>query len=264
MIGDAAILDLTCRALGVWGTISALQWWASRDDWRHGGPLGWDLLGLKRYRVAGAAALADAAFAPASIRIVIAMQLVSALGLAVLPLPELLPLLLTLLLLSTWLLCLRSVADGADKMALVVTMGALLQCLPDARAVLAGQAWIAGQLVIAYCTSGATKLRIADWRSGAAPTRAMASRAWGHPVAARVLAHRKLALAFAWTLMLVELAFPLVLLAPPGVLLGALALFFAFHLATAVFMGLNTYPWAFLAAYPATFAAAEALRGWLA
>lgn len=264
MIEAAAILDLTCRALGAWGTISALQWWASRGDWRQGGPLGWDLLGLKRYRVPGAAALADKAFAPAAIRIAIAVQLVAALGLAVLPLPELRPLLLAMLLLSTWMLCLRSVTDGADKMALVVTMGALLQCLPDARAVLAGQAWIAGQLVIAYCTSGATKLRIADWRSGAAPARAMASRAWGHPFAARMLSDRKLAWAFAWALMLAELAFPLALLAPPVVLLGVLALLFAFHLATAVFMGLNTYPWAFLAAYPATYAAADALRGWLA
>lgn len=67
-------------------------------------------------------------------------------------------------------------------------------------------------------------------------------------------------LVLAWGTILAEALFPLLLLAPPAVLGSVLAGFFVFHLAAAVFMGLNTYPWAFLAAYPATVAVSGMLR----
>lgn len=263
MIDSATALELTCRMLGIWGIITALQWWASRADWEPGRPLGWDLLGLKRFRLPAAAALANAAFARPALCLAIALQVLASLALAVLPTSAATPVFLVLLLCATWLLCLRSVTDGADKMALVVILGALLQCLPDQRIVLAGQAWIAGQLTLSYCTSGAAKLRLADWRKGTAPAQAMASLAWGHRRAAKVLSHRGLALGFAWLLMLVETAFILALLAPAWLLLAVLAMFLAFHFATAVFMGLNTYPWAFLASYPSVLVFSTTMRDWL-
>ena len=63
-----------------------------------------------------------------------------------------------------------------------------------------------------------------------------------------------------WVVILAELAFPLALLAPAKVLFGVLALFALFHVGIAVAMGLDTYVWAFLAAYPSVLVIGAALR----
>lgn len=77
--------------------------------------------------------------------------------------------------------------------------------------------------------------------------------------------HRTLALLLTWGVILLAALFPLAFFAPPMILLGALAAMLIFHVATAVFMRLNAFPWAFAAAYPAVVLLSAALReafGW--
>ena len=93
--------------------------------------------------------------------------------------------------------------------------------------------------------------------------KALSSYIWGHRLPANLLRSNALALTLAWAVMLGEALFPLALLAPPEVLAAALGTMFLFHLATALFMGLNTYPWGFVTAYPAVFALSLWLRGLL-
>ena len=176
---------------------------------------------------------------------------------------------LTLLLASYgWLLFVTGAfwADGSEKMGMIAMAGTLLialgiglrePLLSFAGALLAG-----GQLALCYATAGLSKLPVAQWRIGAALTDAMASRTFGHPGAAAVLQRRpRLAEAASWTVISLETLFPLALIAPRGWLIAALTAMLVFHLGTAVFMGLNKFPWAFAAAYPATLLLGHAVRG---
>jgi hypothetical protein len=257
------MLRLTCLLLGIWGLLISLQWFASRSAWRAGGAGGWDLHRLRASRIYRSAAL-GAIFSAKGHRILIGVQLAVSLALIVLPIGAYSALLLALFWLVSALLGLRSGADGGDKMALVVTGGAILQSLgllwDNAMMVLAGLLWTAGQLVIAYTTSGASKLFLRPWRNGDAPRRALSSYMWGHRWAAVLLDRKGVAAILGWLVILPELLFLLALLAPGSVLLAILACFFLFHWAIAFLMGINSYPWAFAAAYPSVYLLSQWLR----
>jgi hypothetical protein len=127
--------------------------------------------------------------------------------------------------------------------------------------VLAGVLWSGGQAVIAYCTTGVAKLALASWRDGLALRAALSSYQWGEARTATLLARPGVALAAAWAVILLEALFPLALFGPAWLLAAALAAMFTLHLAIAVVMGINTYPWAFLSTYPAIWALGELARG---
>ena len=91
----------------------------------------------------------------------------------------------------------------------------------------------------------------------------MRGEAHGHPLAARVTDDARRSLVLSWGVMLAEALFPLALLGPAPVLWGALGLFLLFHWATAWAMGLNTYPWAFSAAFPAALLLGDVVRAHL-
>jgi len=155
-------------------------------------------------------------------------------------------------------------SDGADKIALIACAAATLVdggLLSNDRSLcLAGVAWATGQLTIAYVTSGAAKLVRPFWRDGSALAAAMTSYQSGHPIVARVVRNRSAALVLAWSLMFLEVLFPLALIAPAPVALAILIVFAIFHFSTAAFMGLSTYPWAFMATYPCVFMANALIR----
>lgn len=145
--------------------------------------------------------------------------------------------------------------DGADQMGQTVAIGAALMALGlvvgDPALAFAGVLLIAGQLCIAYFIGGVAKLVSPEWRSGRALIGIMGTHGFGHQFAARVASSRTgFSRAFCWALMIVETAFPLAILFDANAFHAALLVFALFHLATAIFMGLNTYVWAFLAAYP--------------
>lgn len=255
-------LPATCLLLGLWGLLAGAQWVVDARAWRAGGALGWELLSLRRSRFWRAPLLARTfALLPVA---VLALALVAAsIGLLAAPQGAATLPLLAVFVTATLLLSIRTNADGAAKMALVSGYGALLMAAGAAGDALllglAGAIWTGGHLTLAYATSGWSKLTLAKWRDGSTPRGALSSYIWGHRLAANLLRPQAAAVVLAWALMLSEALFPLALLAPPEWLALALGAMLLFHAATALFMGLNTYPWGFVTAYPAVFA----LSGWL-
>lgn len=267
--GHAEMLALTCLLIGLWCTLSSLEWLADLRSLHNGAALGWDLLSLRRgriYRSEGLARLFDARW----FGLVPALRLAAGLMLLSQPAPGLTLAALLLVAGCSVLLGLRLPAvDGADKIGLVSTCAAILIAtglvLDDPLIAVAGILWGGGQLTIAYTAAGVSKLLLPLWRDGSAVIASMTSYTYGHRFAHAAVQHRELAIALSWAVILAETLFPVALLAPLPVLLVALAGFALFHLATAVFMGLNTYVWAFMTAYPCVILLSRMLRhfiGW--
>jgi hypothetical protein len=113
-------------------------------------------------------------------------------------------------------------------------------------------AFIAAQGCLSYFVAGATKLATPSWRSGQAIPLISSTLMWGNGTQAVLLeSHRRLALALCWITMLGECAVPLTLVVPLPVALALLGCAGAFHVITAVEMGLNSFVWAFGSTYPA-------------
>jgi hypothetical protein len=257
------LLQATCFLLGFWGLINGFQWLAGMPSLQSGRALGWDLQGLRRSRLYRSNLLTTL-FVSHGLSAMVVVQLVASLALLGLPVSSLSFVWLSGFWLTMQLLAFRLRPDGADKMILVVVSGALLQLLglqfQSDRFVLAGGLWTGGQLTIAYFASGASKVLLAPWRQGEALRAALSSYMWGHRWSAPVVRHPRTAKLLAWTIILLELAFPLALLMPMAWLCAILGCFLLFHLAIAVIMGLNHYPWAFLAAYPSVLLVSQWLR----
>lgn len=264
MIAAAPWLVLTCRLLGGWALLDGAQWLSDARHWGSGSPLGWDLhrwQGRPWWRWSVFTALYSA-------RGLAAMGLLQAGAGAWLvaggPLPGLA---LAVVGLIGAAQALRGVGKGADKMALVVVTGTLLHLaglrwhLPAL--VLAGVAWTGGQLTLAYAASGWSKLARPSWRDGEVLTRALTSYSWGAGWIVQLVRMPKLAPVMAWAIMLAEALFPLALLLPAPLLAAVLTGFGLFHVAIALVLGLNTYPLAFVAAYPATMLLGAWLRAHL-
>lgn len=253
MIETAGLVRIGCALLGLWGVLNATQWLVDAPRWADGGPLGWGLQRLRRGRLMRSA-LAATLYRPAGLRALAIILLGTSVALMMLPTSF-----LTLALLATFAfaelaLGLRGGSDGAGKIALVTATGLFLQVeglltgLDDL--LLAGLLWTGGQLTIAYFAAGASKAMLAPWRKGQAVRGALTSYTAGHRWTAAALRNDELALALGWAIILAELAFPLALFAPLPAMLAALTAMVLLHLGIAIIMGLNTYPWGFLAAYP--------------
>lgn len=144
--------------------------------------------------------------------------------------------------------------DGADQMiVLIIVPLALGTAIGSERAITLALAFIAGQACLSYFISGVAKLLGRPWW-GMALAEIMATRNYGHPAAAALFAGRP------WFTRLVtagiilgELLFWIVLFLPAPWAAAVLALGLLFHALNAVFMGLNTFLWAFAASYPAVY-----------
>ena len=260
----AAVLFWTSVGIAIWSTIASLELVAVARAFHPGRPLGTDLAVLVRGRAIPRLLMSSLASPPALL-VAPLLRLAAGLALPFLAAGGAAVALVAVLATTALLSLVKGGSDGADKIALVAALAALAIAtglvLGDAWLCLAGVVWGAGQAVIAYGTSGVAKLVRPFWRDGSALAAAMTSYRSGHRLAAAVVRYRGAALALAWGVMLVEALFPLALVAPPlvcAVILGVLAVF---HGATAVVMGLNTYPWAFIATYPCVMAANVIVRG---
>lgn len=144
--------------------------------------------------------------------------------------------------------------DGSDHFAFINFAVSLLEKLypNDRRAREAALAFIAAQSCLSYFTSGSVKMTSPVWRSGEAITGVFRTTTYGDKFAHDVVKDRKLvAQALAWGVMVAEVLFPLVLVAPKPVARTILLSGMAFHIGNARFMGLNRFFWSFVATYPA-------------
>ena len=84
---------------------------------------------------------------------------------------------------------------------------------------------------------------------------------YGHRSSAAVANRSKVAcLLICWLVIVGETLFPVSLFLPKSALMIALGSFAVFHLFNAIFMGLNTFVWSFIATYPAVIV----LHEWIA
>lgn len=263
MIEAADLVRAGCALLGLWGLLNAAQWLIDAPNWADGSPLGWDLQRLRRGALVRSEPIAQL-YGTTGLRVLAGALLLASLGLLLLPLSCITVALLATFALAELALSLRGGSDGAGKIALVTATGLILQVaglltgVPDL--LLAGGLWTGGQLTIAYFAAGASKALLVPWRNGQAVRGALTSYTAGHRWAAVALRDDRVARTLGWAIILAEIAFPLALFAPLPVMLAALAAMVLLHLGIAIVMGLNTYPWAFLAAYPS----ALLLHQWIA
>lgn len=143
--------------------------------------------------------------------------------------------------------------EFGDQMVKVLLGGAALGWLGGSETTVRWALWfIAAQLSLAYFAAGIFKLISRSWRSGEALSAIVSMNPWRHVAAGRWLRQRpQWSWLLSWGTMVWETTFPLVLIAPPWAMAIWLAIGVVFHVGCAVFMGLNSYLWSFLAAYPA-------------
>lgn len=154
---------------------------------------------------------------------------------------------------------------AADHISNIVVTALALGALGSVDAMAAALVFIALQVCVVYVSAAVAKLRHPLWRNGKYLAAMVSTRAWGHGWLAKALQRYPVAaLVSAWLVMLLEMSFPLVLVAPPRVAIASLMVMAGFHGAIAGIMGLNLFFFAFLSTYPAVLFLNVQLRHWLA
>jgi hypothetical protein len=252
--------------LGFWCVVSTLEWVANAELFGKDGLLSWRVLGLRPGRAFRSPLLRKLLWERSMVS-VLALRLAAAGLLVASGRPALACASLVVIVATSWALTLRCWlgSDGADQMGQVVAFGGILVSAgwlvgSDLTAV-AGVVLIAGQLTLAYVTAGIAKLASAEWRSGQALVGIMSTYAYGQPTAARVVAGPPwIPRCLCWLVMTAETAFPLAVVTSRPALVAVLIVLLSLHLLNGALMGLNLFPWAFVAAYPSVIALQTALR----
>ncbi len=261
MIALSAGTIATCYAvtrvlLGAWCIISTLEWWAKRDMFAPDGLLPWRLLSLRSGWIVGEGRLRILIW-ERSTPWALVLRMGAAIVLVVTPSRVQACMAVLAIIGTSWLLTVRTwlAADGSDQLGQIVSVGLLLMAVGLAwgRTTLAfaGTLLVGGQLALAYFFGGVTKLASVYWRDGRALAGIVDTISYGHHGLSRFL-HRypRVARPLCWGVIAVETLFPVALLAGPAVLWLLLGIALLLHVSYAVFMGLNTFPWAFASAYP--------------
>src|SRR5262245_63328048 len=100
------------------------------------------------------------------------------------------------------------------------------------------------------------------WRSGTALSAILGTASHGQEWAARTLRdHPRISMGLTWSVILLEVMFPLLLVGPLPLAFAVLTAGLLFHIGCAVLMGLNSFVWAFPATYPCLLVARAQLVG---
>jgi hypothetical protein len=145
--------------------------------------------------------------------------------------------------------------DGADQMQSIVWAGLAIFALdlgPIAN--WAAAIFIVAQLLLSYLVAGIAKLVSPAWRSGTAIALITRANTYSSPGVSAALRPRPVSSVFSWATMGFELGAPLLLFGGEPGLAAFVAAGVAFHVGIAVAMGLTTFVFAFLAAYPVLYA----------
>jgi len=145
--------------------------------------------------------------------------------------------------------------NGTYHLSLVVALAVLWgRATQNPVSVKVAIAFVGLQSVLAYALSGWLKLGNADWRDGDVLTRLSESEIWIADSAATILARSPASkTVIAWSILTFECLFPVVLFLPKSAAVAVLLSGFLFHFINAVFLGLNTFLFIFVATYPAIY-----------
>ena len=144
--------------------------------------------------------------------------------------------------------------DGSNQISFIILAGlAFTFLLPMSSPFQSvGLYFIAAQALLSYFAAGISKISNAKWREGSALQSILNTATYGHFTAAAILNRRPWIGGFVgWSVIVVEIVFPVAVVSPPGVLIVLLFAGAMLHLATAVLIGLDTFFWAFTATFPA-------------
>jgi hypothetical protein len=153
--------------------------------------------------------------------------------------------------------------DGSDQItAVAVTATALEKAFsadPGLRHATAQ--FLAVQTCLSYFSSGSVKLFSPIWRDGTAITGIFRTRSYGTDAFHRLIkSDPRIPRLLAWTVIVGELTFPLVLVAPRRTARAILIAAEGFHVANGAVMGLNRFVWGFGGTHPAVAHVSRALR----
>ena len=144
--------------------------------------------------------------------------------------------------------------DGADQLQLIAVVSASFcyLLLPPASAAHWAALYISFQLILAYVTTGWSKLGSPVWRKGDVLSKIFSTYSYGHPQMGAMLAGSpRLNKAATWGPMILFSLTPIFFLQPTkSLLILFLAFAFSFHVGTGIFMGLNNFVITFPATYP--------------
>lgn len=143
--------------------------------------------------------------------------------------------------------------DGSDQMNHIIIISLLFAfTLNEKYAINICIVFISVQSIISYVIAGTAKIISKKWRSGEAVIQIMNTKTYGHPKIAKLLngLPQWMQLSFSWHIILLEIFFFIVLIAPTPWMFIFLIWGLAFHIYNASVMGLNNFFWTFLATYP--------------
>ena len=145
--------------------------------------------------------------------------------------------------------------DGADQMQTVLWVSFLVYSLDLGTLVATAAAgFLCAELLLSYLVSGSAKLASPAWRIGTAILRITRTGTYSTPRVSGVLHHYFVSCCMGWSVMAFEVLGPALLFAGRPGTLAFIAVGIVFHLGIAFTMGLTTFVFAFLAAYPVLYA----------
>ncbi len=152
--------------------------------------------------------------------------------------------------------------NGSDQMVFVVLVAVFIGSIGHAAR--AATAFLAAEVSISYLVAGVYKVWSPYWKHGTALKLIVQTQMFGNQTVARLLNN------YGWltvvsqsTVVFWECSFFIALVAPPRAVMVILGAGVIFHAACAWMMGLNTFPWAFWASYPAIIVCNRYLRSLL-
>ncbi|MFI9723606.1 hypothetical protein ACIHFE_28780 [Streptomyces sp. NPDC052396] len=152
--------------------------------------------------------------------------------------------------------------DGADQMAALALLTAAATLVVGGTVGRLFLAFLTCQLVLSYLIAGVAKLVSPMWRDGSCLALILSTHSYGSPrLAAALRARPLLGRLLAWGVMVLEVTFWLAFFLPGVPRWGFLAAGAALHIGIAVTMGLSTFVFAFIGAYPALVFTAASLAG---
>jgi hypothetical protein len=157
-------------------------------------------------------------------------------------------------------------SDGSDQMnnIILVVLVTCTMSFVDQAVMSIGLFFIAAQACFSYFAAGVSKLVSPKWRDGTAVTDIFKTRTYGSQLVFNYLRGKKsLGYLLCWSVIVMEVSFPIVLFLPVHWGIFIIAWGVVFHLLNAAIMGLNSFLWAFLATYPAIFYTHQQIELWL-
>ncbi|MBI3508236.1 MAG: hypothetical protein HY069_01180 [Chlamydiia bacterium] len=143
--------------------------------------------------------------------------------------------------------------DGAYQMSVVLLIAVSIAFLSGISSRISELClwFLSGELTVSYLIAGGTKIISPIWRKSYALNAIFSTRTYGHgTIYYLVTKYDAIPKILCWMTLGFELGFPLAFLSE-HLCIGFCLIGFTFHLFNAIFMGLNTFLFFFIATYPA-------------